>query len=885
MTRGCTAVVLFERDGELAVVGGSLRRAAAGAGSVVVVTGPLGNGKTALLRALAHHPQARGFAVLRASASLVERDFPQGVVLQLREDGVDLGDDLPLLVLVDDLQWADDESLVALERLAARAAHRLVVLVVAVREGDPCADRPGVVSIVAGATRRIRPKPLLLNGSAALLRSRLGRACDDEFVLACREVTGGNPMLLTALALAWSAGGLPPVAANAGAVRAMPPTWARDRLVACVRTQDEPARAMLRALAVLGSGLSDAAALAGLDRATARHVTRSLRRLGLLSTSGFAHPGVRAAVEETMTARELEETQIRSARFLHDSGRPAEEVAHQLLGITRPLGPWVVEVLRVAADTALRSGSPESAARWLRRALLDTSADGEDRAKVLVDLATAVRGFDVQAAVRSISYAVPLLREPRDRAAALIRLTPAVMGNAPEAVLSLLRRAGAELGDPAGLDPVGRELALRVEARVRYAGSTERAELARAAARLTGIGPDAPMSTGAERELLAVLLHSATISVGKPADEVAVLAARLLDHEPAFSPHSLSCAPLLVSCLAAADAPGVTTRWLDQALETARSRGDSADEAMIRSEQALAHLVSGQVEAATLAAADAVALGAGDRSAVGTSAAVVLAGVALQLRDPVLTDQALNFAVTVPVDDCLSAVMGLLQASSAALRGDLPGAAMTLMECGVRLDRSGWRNPVLYPWRSALALIKNRLGETEEAIALAEEERLIAQDWGAPSGVGRAWRVLGAVTGGAPGTEMTCRAVEVLEESAHALELVLAVRQLARLTGHEDLWRRCLGIAEEIGADIIAAQARTALGGETRTGEGTRLTPSERRVAQLAADGRSNQEIADELAVTPRTVEKHLTNTYRKLGVSRRTELAAALRRVAADPA
>jgi DNA-binding CsgD family transcriptional regulator len=888
MTKGCAAAVLFERDDELDLVGRALRRALGGTGSVIVVAGPLGTGKTALLRALADHRDARGFTVLQASASTIEQDFPNGVVDQLRDgsahlaadrarlvgdDPAHLSTDQPLLVLVDDVQWADDESLVVLESFAAQSPHRPVVLVVTVREGDQFAGRPAVVSLVTGATHRIRPKPLLPAGSAALVRRRLGAAC-DEFALACHEVTGGNPMLLTALTLVWSLGGLPPTSAGAAVVRSMPPTWARDRLVSCVRAQPAPARALLAALAVLGGGVSDAAALAGLDRVTALDVTRSLRKLGLLSATGFAHPAVCAAVEETMTAGEREDTQIRSARFLHDSGRPAEEVARQLLGITRPLGPWVVEVLRVAADSALRSGAPEDAARYLRRALLDTSADGEDRAKVLVDLATAVRGFDVQAAVRSIAYAVPLLHAPRDRAAALIRLTPAVMGDLPDAVLSMLRQTSSEL------DATDRELALRVEARLRFAASTDRGELARAVARLDEFGPDAPLSTSAERELLAVLLHAATTGVGKPAGEVAPLARRLLEYEPASSPHSCSAAPLLVGCLAAADLPCVTSRWLDQALEVARGRRDGADEAMIRSEQALAHLLSGRVGEAARAASDAAALGAGSWSAVGTSAAVVLAGVALQLRDPVLTDQALTFAGHVPVNDCLAAVVGLLRASAAVLRGDLPAGAAMLMECGARLDRSGWRNPVLYPWRSSLALLRHRLGETEEAVVLAEEERLVAEEWGAPSGIGRAWRVLGAVTGGSRGAELTGRAVEVLEGSSHALERALALRQWAELTGRADLWRRCLDVATEIGAAAIAARAQAALGGGAAAA-GTRLTPAERRVALLAAGGRSNQEIADELAVTARAVEKHLTNTYRKLGVRRRAELVAALRGLA----
>lgn len=200
----------------------------------------------------------------------------------------------------------------------------------------------------------------------------------------------------------------------------------------------------------------------------------------------------------------------------------------------------------------------------------------------------------------------------------------------------------------------------------------------------------------------------------------------------------------------------------------------------------------------------------------------------------------------------------------------------------MRLDRPGWRNPVLFPWRTSLALLKKRLGDTEDAIVLAEEERLIAEDWGAPSAEGRALRVLGAVVGDERGETLTRRAVEVLEGSAHALELTLALRQLAEMSGSNDVWRRCLEVAEDIGARNIADQARTALDGRTSASAPVRLTPSERRVALLAVAGQSNQEIAEALEVSPRAVEKHLTNTYRKLGVRRRTELAEALHQVGA---
>jgi DNA-binding CsgD family transcriptional regulator len=219
----------------------------------------------------------------------------------------------------------------------------------------------------------------------------------------------------------------------------------------------------------------------------------------------------------------------------------------------------------------------------------------------------------------------------------------------------------------------------------------------------------------------------------------------------------------------------------------------------------------------------------------------------------------------------------LLRAHASFRRGELAAAALALTDGGAQLDRSGLRNPVLFPWRSFLALVKLELGDTSAAIRLAEEERLIAEEWGAPSGIGRTLRVLGRTVGGDRGRELTGRAVEVLRTSAHRLELARALRQWAEMTGQQDAWRSCLELAEEIGARQVAHRARTALGVGKPAATGGKLTRSEQKVAVLAAGGRSNQEIAELLAVTSRAVEKHLTNTYRKLGVRGRADLSEAL--------
>jgi DNA-binding CsgD family transcriptional regulator/energy-coupling factor transporter ATP-binding protein EcfA2 len=909
--------VLLERDDETNVVSRALEQARAGTGSVVVLAGPLGNGKTTLLRALSRLSAAASFSVLHASATPVERDHTYGVVRQLLApvlagapeevwpgpaaaaaevfgrgaghlDDTALGllslcrnlsTTKPLFVLVDDLQWADEPSLAVLELLAGRIRHLRVVLLVTVRDGDPLAERPAAASVLAAASRRLRPRPLSPAGAAKLLRAKLGRECAEEFGLACHEATGGNPLLLTALALAWALGGEPPVAANAQLVRALRPAQARERVVACMRALPEPVRGLVRAAAVLGESaeLDVVSALAGLDESSAAETVRRLGELGLFAGDGFAHPWMREAADDLMTAAEREELHLRAVRLLHDLGKPAEAVAGHLLAVATPQGAWAVEALRDAAHVALRRGAPATAVTYLRRALLDTSVDGADRATVLVDLASAERLLDVNAAVRTVSYAVALLPGPRERAAALIRLTPAVLGDAPEAVVSMVRGLVEEFGPAERLSGVDRDLALRLEARLRFISRSESWDLTTACARLDELGNAGWTDSGAERELLSVLVNAAALTARAPARRVALLAEQLLAREPASSAHSAGTAPLLVTALAAADSPGVVADWLGRALGAAQQRGDVVEQAMIRSEQSLVHLLTGQVAEAARAASDALGLGAWNWRSAGTLTAVLSGVVALQLGDQGLIDQVLASMEEEHANPCLATVTGLLRGHAAVVRGEHAAAALTLTDCGAHLDRLGWRNPVLFPWRSALAVVRHELGATSHALALAEEERLIAEEWGAASGVGRTLRVLGRIVGGDRGRELTGNAVEVLRTSAHRLELLRALRQQAEFTGNHDAWRSCLELAEEIGAQRIAHRARTALGVTAPATTGGKLTRSERKVALLAVSGRSNQDIAELLEVTSRAVEKHLTNTYRKLGVRGRSELAEAL--------
>ena len=213
-----------------------------------------------------------------------------------------------------------------------------------------------------------------------------------------------------------------------------------------------------------------------------------------------------------------------------------------------------------------------------------------------------------------------------------------------------------------------------------------------------------------------------------------------------------------------------------------------------------------------------------------------------------------------------------------------------LMTAGSRFSAHGWTNPAFLAWRSDAARALLTLGRTAEARALATEELALARHWGAPRALGRALWVTGLATGGEAGLELMSEAVAVLApsparlEHAHALiELGAALRRSGRRVEARPQLRRGVDLAKLMGAAPLVERGRTELratGARPRRvglcGPAT-LTASERRVAELAAAGLSNRDIAQSLFVTAKTVEVHLTSTYQKLKVTGRTDLAAVL--------
>jgi DNA-binding CsgD family transcriptional regulator len=202
----------------------------------------------------------------------------------------------------------------------------------------------------------------------------------------------------------------------------------------------------------------------------------------------------------------------------------------------------------------------------------------------------------------------------------------------------------------------------------------------------------------------------------------------------------------------------------------------------------------------------------------------------------------------------------------------------------------GARNPAYSAWRSLAAVSKLRLGDDREAHRLATEELELAERVGAGRAIGIALRARGLAAGGTDGLADLERAVDELSQSGAYLEHARALADLGgalrrgnRRSDAREPLQTSIEMARACGAIPLAELAHQELratGARPRRLEFSgveALTARERQIAELAAHGRSNPEIAQSLFVTRRTVETHLTSVYRKLDIESREELAEAL--------
>ncbi|HEV3128322.1 MAG TPA: AAA family ATPase [Solirubrobacteraceae bacterium] len=937
---------LLDRDLTLHAISDALESVGADAGQAILVAGHPGMGKTRLYEAAIDEGRARGFRVLHAAGSELEQTLAFGVAGQLMRallsgtskarrttmladaprrlrflDGSeaganpeDAGDDLavahglfsllatasdkqPALICIDDLHWCDPASLKLVLYLLNRLNELPAAMVITRRRGvrDEVADALDEIS--AHPRVSIQPlSPLSAEAVRELVSRMLGRSADEALAETCRDATAGNPFYLHELLL-----GLREESELAGPqleerVRSLAPDTVTRSLRVRVGRLGPDAAALARAVASLGDDVPvrHAAALSGLTITAASAAADALASVEVLlgrEPLRFVHPMVRQAIERDIPASELASRHVEAARLLHREGADAERVAAHLLRGRAENDPWAVEQLRAAAWEASSRGAPQSAARYLGRALAEPPP-AELRSAVLTELGRAEATLGLPEAVEHLTTAADLEPQPERRAhLALLRGRALhAQGRHEEAAAAfdagLRELASSDGPDGALYDELQSGFLatgwlvpwLQSQSIKRSAEQRERA--------LKG-----PRTPGQRLLLAQAAVHAAFD--GEPAAEVSELAGRgwenglLLDQETSegvgwnLISTALCLAGELEQAVAVADA----------ALADARLRGSPLAFASASFVRALPQLWRGQVTDALAdleLARDARRFGWRQftRSAAAYYCLCLIETGDVQRAETVLSEEA---PLTQPYD-LEDAVRLYALAELRLAQGQTEAALEVALRAGETAEHTV-KFVGFCPWRTCAAQAALALGERQRAIVLATEAWERAQRTGVLHQRIRTQYVLGMCRDGGAGLDLI-RAAAALGESSpprlHSvralIELGAALRRANERSAARQPLQQAADLARQGGAVALYERARLELSASgarprreaLRSGPES-LTPSERRIAELAAAGHSNREIAGALFITPKTVEYHLRNAYRKLGIQSRRELARAL--------
>lgn len=898
---------LHERGPVLAELLAAYRAMQARGPVAVLLSGAAGSGKTSMLDVLRTVAERDGGTVLRATCSPLEVDFPFAVAQQLLGPGtsptlagepfavldalywalVARADDGPVVLLVDDVHWADDPSLRWLHFLLSRLTGLQVLPVLAAR---PSAGHRPLLAALATlpVVRQVPVPPLSVEAAARLLRGRVHDEVPDAVAARCREAAGGNPFYLSAMAVALREQGPARLEAALSTRTAPLPDVVSRAVLDRLRALGDDAVHVVRVVTVLGRDAQRASvsALSGLSEERVEDALAAAHDAGLLRSGpspGVQHPIVHDAVYEDMPAEQRTRLHTQAARRLIAAGAEPERVALHLV-VTEPGDDiWVVESLLAGARGAVRRGAPETAARYLRRALAEPLA--RHAAPLLLELGQAeLLAGDLGAAAR-LRDALDLAADDATLSTAATLLSRALVyaGEVPEAV-AVLRRTRGRLADPQG------ELAIRLDLEAINAAHLDARTTTQAEALLAGYA-DWSEHQPCGRLVLAHLSLEPARS-GRSAQEAVVLARQALRDGALLEEHGADAQSsyLPIIALFLSDALDEARTHLDAAVQQSRGRSSVLGFCLAAAWRSHVALRAGDVLAAgadaeaTLAAAGSAGLHVVTPYGVAFLSDVLVERGELAAADRLWHEHGLDG----PLPPVLPANYLLFSRGSLRLaQARTAEAVQDLLDSGER--QRLWRapGPGFWPWASRAALGLHALGDQEQARRLVAQELEAAQAFGADRPTGMALHAAALLERGQARLQGLQRAAEVLAGSAARLEharvlvdlggaMLRTGRRSEGIAAVEDGLRR----AASCGATALCGRARAELvaaGISPRRGalDGVEaLTISERRVAQLAAAGSTNREIAQALFVTPKTVETHLARAFRKLGLSSRRELA-----------
>jgi ATP/maltotriose-dependent transcriptional regulator MalT len=561
--------------------------------------------------------------------------------------------------------------------------------------------------------------------------------------------------------------------------------------------------------------------------------------------------------------------------------RPSEIAVH--LHLVQPQGDAaVVDTLLAAATESMGRGDPNSTVALMRRALREPP-EARLRGQVLSRLGLAQAALGDQEGFSHLEEALAETADPAIRARLAVELSRILrMAAEFSRAIGPLERTLAEL-------PGDSPLARTVEAELIGMEILDARAAPKALARLARLSDPSVVADVQEPGLLADLA-TAALSSGYGAEVAIALARRALAALDRSDPEA-SALVLALKALACCDQLDDARAGWDGAIELARERGlenMSAFGCTFRAEVNLWAGLLADAEADATAGTDALAQWGG-RALEPVSMLIQVLVERGRVEDAQRRLDALTPLELPPLWD--AAVLLCARARLRLAQGRVADAADDALEAGERVSAYGGVSPALLPWRSTAALAMAReASSVREAAQLANEEVVLARGLGARRALGVALRAAALAHEGERCLSGLEESVAVLAPSPARLEharslyaLGAALRRAKRRVDAREHLREALDRAVRCGGEALAAEAagELRLAGarprRERISGPNALTTAELRVARLAAEGRTNREIAQRLFVTARTVETHLTHSYQKLDITSRQQLSKAL--------
>ncbi|HEV2636388.1 MAG TPA: AAA family ATPase [Actinocrinis sp.] len=915
---------LFERTDALSRLARLRDDVFAGRGGTVLVGGPVAVGKSALLDEFTTLVAQAGGLTLTAVAAEAEKALPlsvpvqfllgpalpaegreriaallaEGVQIQWAEpaaagaetrrltaDGARIADGLcaglielsaaaPLAIVVDDVHHADPASLDCLAYLVRRVRDARIAVVLGHADHDgnaTSAFRLGVLGRPHSSALDLRP--LSQAGIEALAATRLDPAAAAAWAGPAHQASGGNPLLAVALLEDQrindpQAG---PFAVGDGYTRAV---------LTCLRRGGERMLAAAQGTAVLG-GRPGLDGLLGLDPGSAAAAAADLERAGLFEGAGFRHPAAAAAVLADMDPARRAALHERAAEIGYSQGLAATTIAEHLRAARRATAPWAVPTLDEAARQALIEGRVAAAIDYLSLACADCD-DQTLRAKLTTTLVRAAWRRSPAEPTQYLEDLLGLSRSGHLAGADCVVLAKALLwhgriGDAAQVLRDLS-------GSAAAFDPetVTELRATRPWLRSSFAPLLEFVPEA---------GPGEPRQTALDttevrRRFEASAALDEVLTKG-PSERVVEEAERIL-RAARLDGMGMDTVESALLALTYAEHPHRAAPWCDKLIEQAVAREAPSRQARLSAIRSEISLRQGDLLGAEQQAR--ASLDIISESGWGVALGSCLGSLLTALSAMGRQEEAAEM-LTHPVPDAmLQSRFGLhyLRARGRyhLAADDLDGALADFMYCGDLMGRWELDAPGLVAWRTDAAEALLALGERDQARRLLEEQMARCDRRLFPRTHGNTLRLYAASLEPRQRPALLRRAADVLQESGDRYSLALALRDLtasyhelgesrrARVIG-----RQAWSIAGECHAEPLTRylSADAAQPEPKSAADSVVLSEAEQRVADLVILGHTNREIAKWLYITVSTVEQHLTRAYRKLGVTRRVDLAIAV--------